>query len=211
MAQQSEVESAHARRVSRQRRGRGGRHPPARVSGARHRIGINAQKQGGDARLLRREGQAPAGGQIKLRSAAGKFKHHRAQRRAPQALHGPAQGHRLILHHADQQLRRIDSQSGKARSIRDHPARGGERTQPQGRRFRPRKAREDQRKAGGRSLSAFIGKKLMHSSQRQAAAQRLVDRRITEGEMSMARRSRAIQRGNPPPEGGKGQGRLGHH
>jgi len=210
MAQQGEIEGAHPRRVSGQGRGRRGRHPPARIGGARHGIGVHAHKQRGDARLFRRQRQAAAGGQIQLRRAPPDFEHQRAKSRASQGVHGGAQQHGFIAHHADQQMRRIDSQGRQPRSIGHPLTRGGGGTKPQGRGFRSREARKDQRKARDRRLPAFASEEFVNPPARQPAVQRPVDRRMAKREMRVARDSRAIQRSDAPPEGGKGAGRLDH-
>jgi len=211
MAQQGEIESAHARRVSGQGHGRRGPHSPARVGGAGRWIGIQAQKQRSDARLLRRQRQATAGGEVQLRRPPPDFEQQRTQSRRSQGFHGGAQQHRIILHHADQQMRRVYAQSRQPRPIRHALTRGGGRTQPQGRGLRSRKARKDQRKSRGRRLPAFAGKKFMHPPPRQSAAQHPVKGRMTKGEMGMARPDHAIQRGEAPLEGIKVSGRLDHH
>lgn len=210
MAQQGQVEGAHPRRVSGQGRGRRGCHPPARVGGAGCRIGVHPQQQRGDARLLRRQRQAAAGGQVQLRRAAPDFEQQRAKGGASQGFDRRPQQHRLVPHRADQQMRRVDPQSRKAGSIRRGLTRGCGGTQPQGHGVRPGKAREDQRKSGGRRLSAFAGEKFMHPAARQSSAQRPVDQSMAKRDMGMMRHAPAFQRSDAPSKGGKGRGRLDH-
>jgi hypothetical protein len=142
-----------SRRIAGQRRGRGGRHLPARVRRAGHRRAVYSQQQRGDARRFGRQRQPAAGGQVEQGRATAQFHHQPAQRRTAQRIDRRTQQHGVITHHPQQQARRIKAKRSEAGAIgKAADSRGAVAAQPQQGRVPTRQLCPKQRKAGRRPL-----------------------------------------------------------
>ncbi|MET3892362.1 hypothetical protein ABIE41_003438 [Bosea sp. OAE506] len=117
MPQQSEAEGGGSRRIRLQRPRRQGRDLPAGRSRARLRRHGGAQQKCRRARAFRRQGQAPARGQVEAPRLAPGFDQHRPQRRAAGGLGAGAQHALGIARPHQQDAGRIEPEFGQPRRV----------------------------------------------------------------------------------------------
>ena len=117
MAQQPQSEGGIARRLRLPRSRRQGAHQPARTGGAGLRLRRYPQQQGQDARGLRRQSEAPAGGQVKLARRAPGLDQGRSECSAARRLCACPQRPLAVPDPDQEDLRGIEPELGQARRV----------------------------------------------------------------------------------------------
>lgn len=194
MAQQPQSEGRIPRRLRLARPGRQGAHLPARAGGTGLRPRRHPQQQGQDAGGLRRQGEAPAGGQVELARLAPGLDQRSPQRGAARRFRAGPQRPLAVPDPDQQDLRRIEPELGQPRRMQAAGL-GIENILPDPE-HRPRAGGAQSQRCGearrGRTIGPGRRIDLMQGGARDSASQRLVQRRRPEGD-ALHRRELARQ------------------
>lgn len=178
MAQQPQSEGGIARRLRLPRPRRQGAHLPARAGGAGLRLCRHPQQQGQDAGRLRRQREAPTGGQVELARRAPGLDQGRSERGAARRFRAGPQRALAIPDPDQQDLRGIEPELGQARRMQLSGL-GIEEILPDPE-HRPRAgSAQSQRRGearGGGQVGPGRGVDLMQGGARDPSPQRLIQR-----------------------------------
>lgn len=214
MAQQPQSEGRIPRRLRLARPRRQGAHLPARAGGAGLRLSRYPQQQGQDAGGLRRQGEAPAGGQVELARLAPGFDQCGPQRGAARRFRAGPQRPLAVPDPDQQDLRRIEPELGQARRVQAAGL-GIEDILPDPE-HRPRPGGAQGQGRGEARRSGTIGPggriDLMQGGAGDAAPQRLVQRRRPEADaLHRCELARQPRQSEALPQGCQGAcGGVGH-